>query len=240
MRHTGFSLIEMAVVLVLVGLVLTSVLGLVSGQQGVAELRTTRQYLSDAREALVGYALSRPGTLAFLPCPDTNGDGLEEARVVNACPQQEGWLPFATLGLTRTDAWSSRVRYRVDARFSTGTGMTLAATANLRVCTAPACATVLAAGIPVVLVSHGKNAAGARGDTFVLSPAATLAEELENTNGRNVSDTLTNACPLAPVVPTAPCTFVANAPLDAFDDVVEWLSADLLKSRLVAAGKPLL
>lgn len=59
----------------------------------------TANALAQAREALIGRAVSdnnRPGSL---PCPDTNNDGIAELFFGNNCPSYIGRLPWRTLGL---------------------------------------------------------------------------------------------------------------------------------------------
>lgn len=82
-------------------------------QLSASQMRTARDQvtataLSQAKEALIGRALTdndRPGSL---PCPDlvTNipgnnipGDGKADLLSGNNCPSYIGWLPWATLGL---------------------------------------------------------------------------------------------------------------------------------------------
>lgn len=258
----GFSLIEIAVVMVIIGLIIVGSLTAVSGLQENQQAKNNTLALNTAIDALLGYASSRPGGVEFLPCPDNNGDGLEEARIVNVCPFQEGWLPFVTLGLNTADAWGNRIRYRVDANFSNGAGFDLADEGNLGVCTTPACVAangeVLAQNLPAVLISHGKNARGARtsgtapSGGFVLITQPAGVHELDNTNGRNAGDTADVFCPAAnpPAVPSsapsglpASCHFISLDPRDStgvggeFDDTVVWLSAATLFNQMVKAGR---
>lgn len=102
-RAAGFSLLEMAVVLVIIGLIgglLWQILprlqyASVPEPEPVVQLRA-------ATDALVGFALAH----SRLPCPDTNGDGLEDCGV----PGVVGTLPQRTLG----QVFPRRMRYGVN------------------------------------------------------------------------------------------------------------------------------
>ncbi len=219
----GFTLVELTIVLVIVAL-LTGGLMIAVGVQSEQRARSeTQNLLLEAREALLGYAASHSALDGhpYLPCPDTNGDGLEN-RAANACTASEGLLPWSTLGVAPQDAWSNRIRYRVEGSFSrSDIGFTLATAPTLRVCQDAACTATLATTLPAVLVSHGPNGLGATNASGGANAAAATAEELENTDG----DT---SFVLRP--PQAPGPGV-------FDDQVVWLSPNVLFNRMVAAGK---
>ena len=77
--------------------------------------------------------------------------------------------------------------------------------------------------LPVVIISHGKNGYGGTSDEGGAIAAATSLDEVTNATGANnfVSRTI-----------TAP-----GAGLAEFDDLVIWLSPNVLYNRMVAAGK---
>ncbi|MCK9531961.1 MAG: prepilin-type N-terminal cleavage/methylation domain-containing protein [Gammaproteobacteria bacterium] len=107
----GFSLLEMAVVLVVIGLALGGLLAPLGASVQQRRLDATEAALALAAEVLSGYAVIH----GRLPCPDADADGDED------CPLSgEGTLPWRTLGLTRAqarDAWHNPLRYRPDAAF---------------------------------------------------------------------------------------------------------------------------
>lgn len=255
----GFTLVEIAVVMVIIGLIIVGSLTSVSALQKSQRTKDNTAALNAALEALIGFATtSQPWPR--LPCPDNNGDRLEDLWVPappanGSCATHEGWLPTATLGLPDTEAWGNRIRYRVDANFSDrplilppgGSLLSLSTVANLRVCSDPACGagTVLGNNLPVVLVSHGANGRGARNSVngLIAQPAAGTHERA-NTDGRNAGDTADVVCPLNGVgLPNAACTFISHDPREAagtggeFDDAVAWLPAATLFNQLVKAGR---
>lgn len=238
-RHQGFTLAEVATVMVIVALVLGGIMMGLPTQIENARTSEAHSLSDNVRSALLGYAIQNQ----FLPCPDITGNGLEGRAPAGNCTSNEGWLPFATLGLSRTDPWGNRVRYRVDPVYADSAApITLATpTATLDVCTTATCTAILADNVPAVWVMHGDNGLRARGNAFNLHSAVEPigADEAANADGRNANDTITNPC--APTT-LAPCRFVMHAPQEAtavggkFDDVVNWLPPGILINRLIEAG----
>lgn len=99
----GFSLLEMAVVLVIIGLLGAMFWQILPRLQSAShpEAAAVLQ-LRTAEDALVGFALAH----SRLPCPDTNGDGLED----QPCTATIGRLPQRTLG----QIFPSSLRYGVN------------------------------------------------------------------------------------------------------------------------------
>ena len=75
----GFTLVEMAIVLVVVGLLVSAFLTPLRMQIELRNNSETQASLLEIRDALIGYALSHNALdgRPFLPCPDTDGDGVE-------------------------------------------------------------------------------------------------------------------------------------------------------------------
>ncbi len=166
--QTGFSLVEMAIVLAIVALLLGSLLPTISGQIEQQRRNETRKYMDEVRDALLGYAIAHK----HLPCPDTNDDGLENTPCVAS---QVGTLPYKDLGVTDKDANGVVLIYAVTAGFADGaTPFTLTTTGTMIVCpSAATCpATYLTNNAVAVIISRGANWA-----------TASSADELENTNG---------------------------------------------------------
>lgn len=225
----GFTLTELAVVLVIVSL-LTGGLMMTLGAQVDQRYRSeTQQQLQEAREALMGYAASHSAIkdgLPYLPCPDTDGDGQENRNAADEdkCSSSEGLLPWTDLGLGRQDAWSNRFRYRVDKDFAWKQyGFTLTRAADLKVCDQAACTTSVATSLPAVIISHGRNGFGATNSSGGTNPAPSGTDESENTDS---DDNLVSHTPTA-----------ADAPGGEFDDLVAWISQPLLVSRMISAGR---
>lgn len=122
-KNTGFTLVEMAVVLVVIGLILSGILSTFQAQMDGAKIRETRLSLTDIREAMITFALIN----GRLPCPanptlanTAAGAGLEGINwnfVTNTgtgmCQRLNGVVPWATLGVKELDSWGGRFSYSV-------------------------------------------------------------------------------------------------------------------------------
>jgi prepilin-type N-terminal cleavage/methylation domain-containing protein len=116
-RYAGFTLVEMAIVLVILGFVLSALLLPLQAQRQQVFQAQTEATLDNAKRALLGFAQSR----GRLPCPATLAStGREQPLGGGACTQQVGFLPAATLGVEPTDAqgfaldgWNNRIMYAV-------------------------------------------------------------------------------------------------------------------------------
>jgi len=181
-RRRGFTLTEMAVVLVIVSLLIGGMILPLAAQQDIRNVAATQKQIVDAIEALHGFAASRSG-VPYLPCPDTDGNGQED-RLGADCTATEGNLPWVDLGLGRQDAWGNALRYAVSPAFANSTGgFALLTLGTLRVCADAACAAVVAANVPAVVFSRGKNGAneqspGETPPTFYDRVAATAYDDV--------------------------------------------------------------
>lgn len=65
-------------------------------------LKQQRQMITlvDVKDAILGHALQQtsPGQL---PCPDFDGDGIEDRLTTNACRTELGFIPYVTLNLNQ-------------------------------------------------------------------------------------------------------------------------------------------
>ena len=118
----GFTLIEIAVVLVLIGLLLGSFIGSVSQRIETSQRENTKKQLVDIKTALLGFV----STTGRLPCPTTTiGNGEEQPTIGStraiACTLQHGFVPGKTLGISGpynrdnllVDSWKNPIRYSV-------------------------------------------------------------------------------------------------------------------------------
>lgn len=103
----GFTIIEMTVVLVILGLLMGSLLIPMSAQMEQKRLDITRQRLETIRQTLLGFAITNNGEF---PNPDKDRDG----RSDSGSEDEEGYLPWVSLGIEdKYDAWGHPFRYRV-------------------------------------------------------------------------------------------------------------------------------
>jgi prepilin-type N-terminal cleavage/methylation domain-containing protein len=101
--HRGFTLIEVAISMVILGLVLTGLVVSLSQQLQQRRLLDTRTALKDASDALMAFVSAN----ARLPCPATvASNGLESmvpGPTAGVCTNAAGFLPAVTLGLPNLD-----------------------------------------------------------------------------------------------------------------------------------------
>lgn len=224
----GFTLTEMAVVLVIVALLIAGMMLPLSAQQDIRARQETERTLKDVQEALLGFAV----TNGRLPCPANLASNGFETPVggVCACVSPDCFLPAATLGIApinavgqALDGWQNPIRYAVTSAntsaFTTGSGMKNAwgsLAPDLQICATGACANQLASNAVAVIWSTGRNA----------FQGGTSADEIENPN----LNTGANPDPTAN-------RFVSRTSGDDFDDVVVWLSPNILYNRMITTGK---
>lgn len=227
--HEGFSLVEMAVVLVIAGLMIGGLLTPLAVQMEQRKISDTQKTMDEAREALMGFALRN----GYLPCPAVSPvNGLED-RSGATCRdgKRQGVLPWATLGLPKLDSWGRVFHYSVTPAYSnSGAMFGLQTPRDITIGTRDPRGNLVAAtainDIPAVIVSHGKNGAGGFGDTGIRSADTSITNIDERTNAGSTG-----------------IAFVARTPSDSatvpggeYDDLVTWLSPNVLFNRMVAAG----
>jgi len=207
----GFTLVEMAIVLAIVAMLLGGLLPTISAQMEQQRRSETRKQLDEVQQALTGYSIIN----RRLPCPaqPNIASGISGAGVSD-CTISTGVLPWATLGTSETDAWGRRYSYTASNSFITS-NITLAFTGTLSVKSAASGANI-ANSIPAVIVSHGPNGLGAYTTSGVQISASSDLDEADNSNGGT--------------------TFVSHNPSSSFDDLVIWISPNILFNRMVSAG----
>ncbi len=119
----GFTLVEVAIVLVIVGLVLGMTLGVSTGMRDAQNRELARTKLDALDTALANFVVQNKR----LPCPATGtvasgalGAGTESivAGVCTPATEINGVVPWVTLGISEsdaTDSWDRRITYRVQA-----------------------------------------------------------------------------------------------------------------------------
>ena len=115
----GFTLIEMTIVLVVIGVIFSTVQSFYRGTVNTANFAKIDSQLAAINLALVSFALQNKR----LPCADTNGNGYEGNSVGTptcgvASAHQTGAVPYKTLGMnqmanTQTDLLKRNIIYGV-------------------------------------------------------------------------------------------------------------------------------
>ena len=250
-RQKGFSLAELAVVLLIVGLLVGSLAVPLSVQRENARVRDGQLQLTAVREAVEGFALAN----GYLPCPATPSSSGYDDSSGGICTVQHGFLPATTLDITGVrnadslllDPWGAPIRYSVTASDVDGDGIwdftnpgemsdvTMPVLQpDLVVCSAAAgssstacsgAGTTLSDRSPMIVYSQGKDWA-----------SFSSADQLENVGtslGGGPSGTSYSIAADRVFVSTR-FSEVAGS---EFDDLVVWLSANRLYRLMVESGQ---
>jgi prepilin-type N-terminal cleavage/methylation domain-containing protein len=194
----GFSLVELAVVLVIISSIAGVSIGLGGAQQKVAKIKGVNQTLEVINTALKTYHLKN----GRYPCPavltqaSTHASyGLEATGCNSSCPAGlicngiaiEGFIPFKTIGLSESiayDSWGGRIRYVVDnnhvvsSTYANG-GLALRDIGGNEITSSA----VLGKAI-YVLLSHGSDKKGAYNKAgSLLAACGATARDSENCDG---------------------------------------------------------
>jgi prepilin-type N-terminal cleavage/methylation domain-containing protein len=201
-RARGFSLVELSIVVLVIGIVLTMGIGAWTANLENQAHAATAQRQAAIKEALTGY-LRRNNRL---PCPDsdfTAPDGVENRTTAGdpttACSAAFGIIPYTTLSLARDaarDGWGNFFSYHVSNTNITAsvagnwsantdwtrsawfrTGSTGLITVNNR---NGATVTAIATNVVAVVVSHGRNGFGAYTISGTRNTLATTGTDEEN------------------------------------------------------------
>ncbi len=262
---SGFTLMELAVVLVIVALLIGGMLVPLSAQNDIRYVTETQKTLNDIRDALIGYAAAN----GRLPCPaSASSSGVEEPAGGGNCDLSTagnsygGFVPAVTLGIGPTnsngyaiDAWGNPIRYAVYPKqigtqqnpFTTGNGMKTATMSSIA--TTDPLLSICACGGAVV----GKGTAAAACDSSATVCAGMPGKVTDQavaviySLGKNAGTGGTgageqhNPNPNSPIAPDPAFVWHTATPAGSsdgeFDDMLVWVSPNILYNRLIAAGQ---
>ena len=259
----GFTLVEMAVVLAIVGLLLGTVMFTLSAQVETRDFEETRRRLDHAKELLLSYAIVH----GRLPCPATTS-GEESPLGGGTCTAPfTGYLPAKTIGFTQVngagfavDAWKNPIRYAVAPRIipSTGgapsvsdhftnsttlrTNGTSWLSSDLELCTTSTYGTSSASGTapascPIDTATSVKQAVVRSG-----MAAALVFSTGKNGKTSEISPGADEAWNLKISAPYAGGVFIWHTPTPStatygeFDDQFVWITPGELYGKLISAG----
>lgn len=256
-RQAAFTLVELAVVLMIVGLLLSSLTYTLAAQTEQRAREQTQRMLEQAREALVGFAISN----GRLPCPaSSTSNGLEAPAGGGDCSNyNDGFLPAVTLGFHPTDssgyaldAWNNRLRYAVARNINGCSGTSAvphftskAALKQNGMSCLPSSTELLVCKSSTSVPAPAPGSCGASGNAvtnngtvvaIVLSPGKNfpLAQTATAAQSAGKSDEAANLDGNTVYVSHPPAPGGANG--GEFDDQVLWIPVGLLYGRLTAAG----
>lgn len=249
LKYKGFTLIEIAIVLVIVSVLLGYTFAMIPVQQDLKQYRKANQEMDEIIKAIYAFAQVN----GRLPCADNIAapDGVSDPDDGTNCTANIGWyglLPAKTLGLEGSfnangsllDPWGTPYRYQVTSK-DTGTGAggdfvivndirdvgMATLDPDLQVCTiqpspdpdgtdcglAPV---TIIESTPAVVLSLGKD-------------KGTVTSDIQVENTDNTAD---GSSDIIFVKATRNDTSGAE-----FDDVIKWISPNILYSKMIDAGK---
>ena len=239
-RQRGFSILEIAVVIAILGFLAFLIAPILSSTVNYSRLRETRVKLDPVKSAIVAFVAAN----SRLPCPaieslsSSNAAYGREAATPGTCTGTtaltggavRGVIPWVTLGIpadAAADAYGRFFTYVVTTSQTALTANTLPGMAGV---VAVHNATPVAAGNQVnagnlavaVVISHGANGSGAfNPESGARTPVPGGADEAENTDTGNVA-----------IVDKA----ASDLPANPFDDIVLWITPSDLLAQLVPSG----
>lgn len=251
----GFSLIEIALVLVIVGLALGGIIGALGPQLQQRQYAVAQEQLKAVSDALFGFAVLN----GRLPCAAGAGDnGVENqtSTVTGQCANNgQGYLPAATLGLPGLvppgaqtsglliDSWGNPVRYAVsqqlrgsdyvltktdgvkEAKVAGATGVIALNSTLLRVCSAWVASPSTCGVVPEL----------AQPAFIVLSTGNNGRIAGGNDETKNINKVVGLPVPPAVGVPLD-VVYVSHAKSEvvgnSFDDLLYWQSVSSLVNRM--------
>lgn len=231
-RRSGFSLIELAIVLVVVGLLIGGGIVVLERTTERERRQSQQRQLDDIRSALLGFAMA----WERLPCPDTstppNGHEGEGDEPDDSCRDEDdpvrGVLPWADLGVGARDSWGDRILYALTPDYA-DVDQDLKTSGDIDVLDANETdgsgdPLDLASDVPAVVVSFGGQGQQVwSGGLPCVGLDGFSDEEIENCGGdagRYFAGSYRGS----------------DAPDGRFDDMVIWISDSVYKMRMIEAG----
>lgn len=223
-RHSGFTLIELSVVLVIISLALSSLFGIANVMVERAQIRDSTDKVHLLRDRIIGYALSAPNQR--LPIYATGG-GTDE---------------LSALGFSTPDYWGEKLTYiydpelvRTDIESSicskTNTNILVRECADIA-CTAPT--TLL--NVAFVVFSRGRNGINQTGASAAPHTESAPTPSFSGPDGSATSPktlTVFSAGLHVGMYSTPTIDIVEN------DDIVVVVTLEELRQRLSCQGAPL-
>ena len=125
-KQQGFTLVELAIVILIMGLLLGGLMMPLSVQRDNARIRQGLDQFESIEAAVEGFMLAN----GYLPCPATPSSNGYASPASGNCTVQHGFVPATTLDLKGSrnddnlllDPYGSPVRYSVSASDADGDG----------------------------------------------------------------------------------------------------------------------
>lgn len=244
LKHQGFTLIELAVVLAVLGIVMAGALSGVGAMRESAKFKQDQQNLDDIKSALISFAAVN----GYVPCPYDGTDNLGTESRTGAdeqCASVSGQLPYAILGTRPLNAYGHPFSYHVNRDTTDASKIDQASESasyfGINCGDGPPCFDAdtpptadgsgsgnydikddadnpLAVDVPVVIISHGQNPCASTPDAGGNEPDAG-GTDYEFKNCHHNASTY----------------YQATQDRSRFDDVLIWVSSLEIKQFTVFA-----
>ena len=234
-KSSGFTLTELAIVLVIVALLIGGLTVSLSASRDIANEKETQKLLATANDALLGFAAAN----GRLPCPAAppNAGGAESPLGSGVCTNAlDGFFPATTLGLTPTDdqgylidAWGNPIRYAVYNTAINGHSNVFTVAGKMKELGIETLSTNPSPTSRKLLYVCNSATGITVNDCGTANTLTDSAIAIVYSTGKNgVSET--NGGPKDTV-------FVSPHSVLGHDDLTLWISPNILFSRLIAAGR---
>ncbi len=206
-RQRGIALMVMLTVLIM-GITAMLVSSLGSTALKIEQQRKTSEALAQAKDALIGRAVTDNNMPGSLPCPDTDDDGIAQLLSGNDCLEYIGRLPWKTLGLPDLrDGTNERLWYALSPAFrddDSARPLNSNTKGSLSVYSADGTSLLTEAGYDAVAVIFAPGRPVASQSRSTASEKNSAANYLDSANGRD------NSIEVGP--------FIAGTQSDTFND----------------------
>ncbi len=199
----GFTLIEIAIVMVILGILLGGGIPLLRSLMEQKKRNETISYIKEAKEVVINYAR----IYGRLPFADTNGDGVEDSG------SYHGFFPYVTLSISPVDSYSRHLGYEVNR--------------NLTIDKDTTCRTIRSGltGNPKVVDADGST------KPFSVAAVIVSAGSRDADNDGNVFDKISSGSFTGDNTDGRP-NYIRYPPVNNFDDIVRYISGYEIYSGL--------
>lgn len=254
-RQKGFTLIEIAIVLLIVSILLGYSVAMLPRQQELKQFKKADQEMNEIQQSIYAFAQVN----GYLPCPawyqasplqTSNGFECRDANVTEdgncdpdgvtdptvQCDVWFGFVPGKTLGITGkysaqgllVDPWGNEYRYRVTSDDDDGDGFAdFVVSGQMGVSNNVTIANLK----PDLAVCNTITTSGTTCDDATETVITTAPVVILSTGKNVVASTLQDENLDADTV------FISTTFSDSYDDIVKWISPNVLYSKMIESDK---